>query len=424
MWDGSCSSPNWSWRRVQGSICFGPGWLQDSRCFPGGLEWKLTFKSLSSSRPQQVVSYIYIFHTQHISIIHSLLFYDIHHRFNCIWIFTTVRVKTRALRHLHGSELRPGYLPGWLLSALPQSWGIALKDASKSHSVAKYTCVIFVGYKRNELNSAKAAASAETFQIESTMFSLHVIFCAWQAPGNYALDGTPIKMLRMHPTEAWAPVRHPLLAWTFYGPWGFSGKMAEFSTKFCKYGSCAVWSGLKRTISATDMSLTVECKLPPRSNRPWPILGCQIPRIWEQSKNLPSFTCPALSSKCVCLAGFEWIQAVLERASALSVILSCYSKWNLGTWVASLGTCKAWLILGLLMHHGNSFGEHISMRFHQGIQPPVTGWPTAMRTVGWVVLSTRWHFLSFFCISETLCRIGKGSVNVQRPGLLAIFLLP
>ena len=198
--------------------------------------------------------------------------------------------------------------------------------------------------------------------------------------------------------------RHPLLAWTFYGPCRFSGKMAEFSTKFCKYGSCAVWSGLKRTISATDMSLTVECKLPPRSNRPWPILGCEIPRIWEQSKNLPSFTCPALSSKCVSLAGFEWIQAVLERASALSVILSCYSKWNLGTWVASLGTCKACLILGLLMHHGNSFGEHISMKFHQKIasppiwhghfQPPVTGWPTAMKTVGWVVLSTRWHFLS------------------------------
>lgn len=59
------------------------------------------------------------------------------------------------------------------------------------------------------MNWAKAAASAETyetFHIESTMFSLHVIFCAWQAPGNYALDGTPIKMLRMHPTEAWAPV--------------------------------------------------------------------------------------------------------------------------------------------------------------------------------------------------------------------------
>ena len=40
-------------------ISFGPGWLQDSRCFPDGLEWKLTFKSLSSSRPQQVVSYIH-----------------------------------------------------------------------------------------------------------------------------------------------------------------------------------------------------------------------------------------------------------------------------------------------------------------------------------------------------------------------------
>ena len=70
-------------------------------------------------------------------------------------------------------------------------------------------------------------------------------------------------------------------------------------------------------------------------------LGVRSPGL--RSKTLPSFTCPALSSKCGSLAGFEWIQAVLERASALSVILRCYSKWNLGTWVASLGTVKpAW----------------------------------------------------------------------------------
>ena len=128
MWDGSCSSPNWSWRRVQGSILVSD--QDDFKILDVFLmDWSGNwhFKSLSSSKPQQVVAYIYIFHTQHISIMHSLLFYDIHHRSNCIWIFTTVTVKTRALRHLHGSELRPGYLPGRLLSALPQSWGIALK---------------------------------------------------------------------------------------------------------------------------------------------------------------------------------------------------------------------------------------------------------------------------------------------------------
>lgn len=62
MWDGSCSSPNWSWRRLQGSIRW-LGWLQDSRCWhwmDWSGNWHL-YKSLSRSRPQWVVSYIFLY---------------------------------------------------------------------------------------------------------------------------------------------------------------------------------------------------------------------------------------------------------------------------------------------------------------------------------------------------------------------------